>query len=155
MTRPAGKAPVAGSGRTIVSGVCRAVGVTALLLLAGCSFVIANGPVPAVFDPASLRLGAARSEIEQTLGVPIASEQDMDGAHINTYSFRGWRPPSNERGLTNLALDIMTLGFWELIGTPNELILDPSRRTRQITLTFDANDRLVTIVPPVSETARP
>jgi hypothetical protein len=114
----------------------------------GCSFVIAAGGGSPGVDPRALHLGAARGEIEQVIGAPRSSAIDPDGYHDNTYVFRTSQPPSPERGLTNIALDVITLGLWELVGTPSELILDPGRRERQFTLTFDPDDRLVRIVPP-------
>jgi len=118
-------------------------------LLTGCSFVIAAGGGDPGVDVSALRLGVARGEIEKTTGPPVTSDTDIEGFTINAYVFRTWRPPNQERALTNLAMDVVTLGLWELVGTANELILDPVRRERQFTLTFDREGRLVHIVPPV------
>ncbi len=120
-------------------------------LATGCSFVIAAGQGSPGVDLRTIATGASRVDIEQAIGAPVSSSTDADGQQINTYLIRAWRPPSQERGLTNLALDVITLGLWELVGTPNELILDPVRRQRELTLTFDENGRVVRMIPPLAE----
>ena len=130
-------------------------GVGLLVLLTGCSVVIAAGSGTPGFDPGTIQVGVARDDVEACLGQPVASEVDLDGNRISTYAFRARQAPSTQRGNENLVMDLLTLGTWELIGTANVLILDPSRRTREITLIFDPRDRLVKIVPPVRDTSRP
>jgi hypothetical protein len=75
-------------------------------------------------DPKVIQVGVERTTIEATLGAPDLVVPLPDGRARAVYKLD---PDAHTRGARNAAVaghliaDILTLGLWEIIGTPIEL----------------------------------
>ena len=91
----------------------------ALVPLAGCSVGMAlsgeNDP-----DLSVLRVGASRGEVEMQLGRPAAEILADDGLTYATYAYSLGNQPSAGRAVAHGVMDVLTLGLWEVVGTPVE-----------------------------------
>jgi hypothetical protein len=100
----------------------------ALLLLAvalaGCSVAMSANRSTRRGDVAMLRPGAERTLIEATFGLPNSSHSLEDGKTIAIYLLD---PDAHSEGAKaaaiggHLIMDVLTLGLWEVIGTPLEI----------------------------------
>ena len=99
--------------------VMRAAIALALLPLAGCSVGMAlsgeNDP-----DLSVLRVGTSRGEVEMQLGRPAAEILADDGLTYATYAYSLGNQPSAGRAVAHGVMDVLTLGLWEVVGTPVE-----------------------------------
>jgi hypothetical protein len=68
----------------------------------------------------NVRRGASRGEIEMALGQPKSLITDPNGQLSATYEYTVGNQPSTGRAIGHAVLDVLTLGGWELIGTPIE-----------------------------------
>lgn len=88
-------------------------------MLPGCAVYMA-----AVGDKepnlANVRHGASRGEIEMALGQPKDYATLTDGGSVATYEYTIGNEPSAGRALGHAALDVLTVGIWEVVGTPIE-----------------------------------
>jgi hypothetical protein len=93
-----------------------------MFILTGCSvFMAAQLPDKknlAVFAP-----GVPRQVVLAEMGLP-ASYDDRDGVRSEVYKFKqGYSPPAKiSRAVWHGAADIMTVGLWEVVGTPTEYV---------------------------------
>lgn len=68
----------------------------------------------------NIRKGASRGEIELALGQPVSLATQKDGGTVATYEYILGNEPSAGRAVGHAVLDLLTLGGWEIIGTPVE-----------------------------------
>jgi hypothetical protein len=87
-------------------------------------------------------LGSHRSEVEMQLGPPIASTTTPEGMRLDTYEYQIGNEPSAGRAIGHGALDVLTLGAWEIIGTPVEGF---QGETCRLTICYDSNDKVAAI----------
>jgi len=103
---------------------------------AGCSVGMAmsgkEGP-----NLGLVRVGASRGEIELTLGPPIKTISEKDGARIDVYAYEIGNEPSAGRAAGHAVMDLLTLGLWEIVGTPVEAIQGDKHK---LSVTYDEND---------------
>jgi len=95
-------------------------------------------------DPnmALIRVGASRGEIELTLGPPINTVSIEAGRRIDVYEYEIGNEPSAGRAIGHGIMDVLTLGIWEVVGTP----IEGFQGTRyQIQLTYDEQDKVIAI----------
>jgi hypothetical protein len=78
-----------------------------------------------------------RAEIEVHLGTPIKTTALENGDRIDVYQYEVGNEPSPGRAVGNAALSLMTLGLWEIAGTPIEA---SAGDTYTATITYDKND---------------
>lgn len=71
---------------------------------------------------AACRVGAARGEIESELGPPTAINSVEGGRTQCTYEYQVGNEPSAGRAAVHAGMDVLTLGIWELVGTPTEAL---------------------------------
>lgn len=90
-----------------------------LVPLVGCSVGMAMSGDPSP-DLGAVRQGVTRGEVEMHLGQPIQTATQPDGSVVSTYSYQVGNEPSAGRAMGHAAMDVLTLGFWELVGTPVE-----------------------------------
>ena len=64
------------------------------------------------------------------------------GGRIESYEIQLGNAPSGGRALGHLAMDVMTLGTWEIIGTPVE---GASSSKTTLIITYDENDTVKTL----------
>ena len=119
--------------------------VSALLVagvLSGCSvgMALSGEENP---DLSVVKLGASRGEVELQLGSPISTESAADGHRIDTYEYEIGNEPSPGRAVAHGVADVLTLGLWEIIGTPIEAVQGETYFTE---ITYDADDKVTNIV---------
>jgi hypothetical protein len=110
------------------------------LLIGGCSvgMAVSGNHNP---DLGAVRSGASRSEIEMHLGTPIKVASLGDGQEAATYQYEIGDEPSAGRAIGHGVMDVLTLGLWEVVGTPIEGF---QGETHQITVTYES-DRAVAV----------
>ncbi len=110
-----------------------------LFCLAGCSaFQAAEGKNQN--DPPKIEIGDTRESVEQQIGKPIRKFSDNDRLFV--YTHEAPTPPSSGRAAMHGALDVVTLGFWELAGTPFEA---RAGDIIQVTVIYDDADRVAEV----------
>ncbi len=89
-------------------------------LLSGCSVGMAAAGTE---DPnlAVCKAGSTRLDIERELGGPRDTTQLDDGSLECVYEYEVGNEPSAGRAVMHGGMDVLTLGLWEVIGTPLEL----------------------------------
>jgi hypothetical protein len=118
------------------------VGAVALVLaLSACSVGMAlsgeDNP-----DLGAIRVGAPRGEVELHLGPPIKSASLDDGMRADVYRYQIGNEPSGGRAIGHGVMDVLTLGLWEIVGTPIEGV---QGETYHATVTYDRSDKVVDI----------
>lgn len=111
------------------------------VLLSGCSVGMAmNGQENP--DLGSVRENVSRSEIEMQLGPPIKVSSLGNGQQVATYEYEIGNEPSAGRAIGHGVMDFLTLGIWEVVGTPIEGF---QGETKQVTVTYDDQGRATTV----------
>lgn len=119
-------------------------------LLSGCSInMAASGKDnPKIED---IRPGTLKSVVEAQLGKPVNIQKNADGSFVAEYFYEMNDMPDPNRAAAYGALDVMTLGLWELVGTP----LEASRTDlKKIKIAFNRQQR-VTKVLSLQDTDKP
>ena len=86
-------------------------------------------------DLSVLRAGAAKTQIESKLGPPESEAILADGRTQSTYEYEVGNESSAGRAGVHAAMDILTLGVWELVGTPLEVMQGEEMR---VVVIYDA-----------------
>ena len=89
-----------------------------------------------------VREGASRGEIEMTIGSPIKTISIDEKKRIDIYEYEIGNQPSAGRAIGHAALDLLTLGLWELIGSPIEGFQGSKYKLQ---VTYDKNDKVIAI----------
>jgi hypothetical protein len=120
-----------------------------LLLLAvsasGCSVAMAAHQ-PSRKDTDLLSPGVPRNLVLAELGAPVTSDI-RDGKRVEVFSFvQGYRKGVRiGRTVGHATADVLTLGLWEVAGTPTEVVLDGTKVAYEVR--FDANDKVEKVIP--------
>jgi hypothetical protein len=111
------------------------------LVLTGCSvgMALSGEKQP---DLAACRVGAERSDIELQLGKPVAGSDLPDGSQSCTYQYQVGNEPSPGRAVVHGAMDVLTLGLWEVVGTPIEAV---QGQKYNMTVVYDADGKATQI----------
>jgi hypothetical protein len=111
---------------------------------AGCSPVLASRQ-PSRRDVGLLSPGVPRNMLLAELGQPVATET-KDGRRVEVFSFvQGYRKGVKvARTIGHGAADVMTLGLWEVVGTPTEATLNGHRVAHEVT--YDTSVRIDRVV---------
>lgn len=124
--------------------VATAAGIGLLFMLGGCSVGMAisgkEGP-----DLGAFGIGSTRSEVELQLGSPISSVTTPNGTRTHTYEYELGNEPNTLRAIGHGAMDLLTLGIWEVIATPVEASQGAKYR---MTIVYGHDDRVVAISQP-------
>ncbi|MBI1953818.1 MAG: hypothetical protein HYS41_06830 [Candidatus Omnitrophica bacterium] len=115
-----------------------------VLTSAGCAVFMAAKQPPRK-DLSVLSYGKPRSLLTAELGPPVLTDM-RNGKRVDVFSFRqGYsKVAKGGRALFHGAADIFTLGLWEVIGTPTEMVFDGTKMSFEVT--YDENDRVVDVV---------
>ena len=107
--------------------------------LSGCSvgMALSGSQNP---DLGAVRTGASRGEIELHLGSPIKSALLEDGRRADIYEYEIGNEPSAGRAAGHAVMDVLTLGVWEIVGTPIEGVQGEKYHA---TVVYDDDDRVV------------
>jgi len=89
-----------------------------------------------------VKIGVTRGEVEIQLGPPITSNTLEDGTRVDIYEYEVGNEPSAGRAIAHGAMDVLTLGLWEIIGTPIERL---QGEKKEITITYDSNDKVISV----------
>ena len=96
------------------------------LVCSGCSVGMAmsgkNTP-----NLGAVRIGATRGEVELHLGSPVQILAS-DGKRIDIYEYEIGNEPSAGRAIGHGVMDVLTLGLWEIVGTPVEAVQGDKHR---------------------------
>jgi hypothetical protein len=113
----------------------------ALVALSGCSvgMALSGKENP---DLGAVKVGATRGEVELHLGPPVRSAAVASGSRTDVYEYEIGNEPSAGRAIGHGALDVLTLGLWEIVGTPIEGF---QGEKYQATITYDQNEKVVDI----------
>lgn len=113
---------------------------TVISLNAGCAAVMATKQ-PAKKDLTVFNKGVDRGLIIAEIGAPITSEY-KNGKRYEIYTFMQGYSKANKisRAVWHGAADVVTLGLWEIIGTPTESAFNGKKTSYE--MIFDADDRL-------------
>lgn len=90
-------------------------------LLSACSvgMAVAGKEEP---NLAVCRVGATQGEIETQLGPPTSVRTLPEGDTSCSYEYELGNEPSAGRAMAHAGMDVLTLGIWELVGTPVEAV---------------------------------
>jgi len=91
-------------------------------------------------DLSQIRPGSTKSEVMAVLGSPDSTIRHERGS-THVYQFEVGDEPSPGRAVAHGAMDVLTFGIWEVIGTPIELFV--VGESRVIVIEFDEDDRVV------------
>lgn len=89
-----------------------------------------------------VRVGATRGEVEMQLGHCIKTVSLPSGGRQDSYEYELGNKPSAGRAVGHGVLDLLTLGLWEIAGTPIEAV---QGEKQTISITYDAKDRVVAV----------
>ena len=89
-----------------------------------------------------VQVGASRGEIELTLGPPGKTATLDNGNRMDVYEYEVGNAPSAGRAAGHAVMDLLTLGLWEIIGTPVEASLGDKRI---LNIIYDKDDRVLKI----------
>lgn len=114
---------------------------TAMLMLSGCSvgMAVSGDHNP---DLSAVRSGSSRSEIEMHLGSPIKVSSLGNGMEAATYEYEIGNEPSAGRAIGHGVMDVLTLGIWEVVGTPIEGF---QGETHQVTVTYNESGEAMAV----------
>jgi hypothetical protein len=113
----------------------------ALIALSGCSVGMALSGMENP-DLGSIKVGTTRGEVELHLEPPVRSAAVASGSRTDVYEYEIGNEPSTGRAIGHGALDVVTLGLWEIVGTPIEGV---QGEKYQATITYDQDDKVVDI----------
>lgn len=125
-----------------------------LLALAACLSACAVGLAATgeeTPDVTVCQIGAERHKIEAQLGPPKTSSTDAGGNTTCTYEYKVGDDPSAGRAFYHAGMDVLTLGLWEVVGTPYEAV---QGETYEMTVVYgpDGKAREITSRPVEKET---
>jgi hypothetical protein len=95
--------------------------------------------------------GMPRDLVISKLGVPTSSTKNEDGTRTDIYEFyrgsaTGWKVG---RAAFNAVADVFTIGLWEIIATPTEMVIKGDKVSARAI--FDKNDILKEFIVPQAE----
>lgn len=113
--------------------------------LSGCSVVMATSGKPTP-DLSTIKVGSTRGEVEALLGAPVQSVTSSEsGNRTDTYECEIGNDPSAGRAIGNAVMDVLSLGLYEVVGTPSEALRVAKHRVQ---LEYGPDDKVVKILPP-------
>jgi len=116
-----------------------------IFLLSGCAvFMAANSPTEK--NDNLFAIGTSRNQLIAEFGGPISSDYDREtGYKTEIFKFKqGYSTANNvSRAVFHGLADVVTLGLWEIIATPIELIVDGTDMAFEVE--FDDLDRVTRV----------
>ncbi len=92
-------------------------------------------------DTSVFYYGAHRSFVHAKTGLPSHTVQDKEEKWIDTYIVIKGNEPSAGRAIGHGIMDVLTLGVWEVIGTPIEAVAGGEEHDRY-TIYYDGDDKI-------------
>jgi len=121
------------------------VPIMASVVLSGCAVVMA-AKQPDYKNVDLFKVGTPRGALLGEFGHPTATDTKPDGTKCDTFSFtQGYSGGAKAgRAFAHGIADLLTLGLWEVIGTPTEAIFSGSTVGYQAC--YDKEDRVQTVI---------
>jgi hypothetical protein len=96
---------------------------------------------PAAKNIALFKIGTPRDVILAEFGQPFISEE-TDGKKVEVYMFvQGYsKTVKTGRVIFHSVADVLTLGLWEIVGTPTELVFNGSEMAFHVI--YDENEHI-------------
>ena len=116
-----------------------------VMMLSGCSVGMAMSGKRQP-DLGAVRIGASRGEVELHLGAPIEISE-KDGHRVDIYEYEVGNEPSAGRAIGHGVMDVLTLGIWEVVGSPIEGFQGEKKR---VMVTYDSEDVVTKVRTSVS-----
>ncbi len=115
--------------------------VIVLVGTAGCSVGMAMSGKK---DPnlGAFHAGSSRGEVELQMGSPTKTVANADGTRTDIYEYEIGNEPSAGRAVGHAVMDLLTLGIWEVIGTPVEAF---QGEKHELIVHYDRKDKVVGI----------
>lgn len=116
--------------------------IAGLMLVQGCSATMASKKQTRK-DLSVLRIGGNRDDIVQVLGAPYITTRNNDGSCKDVYKLVENAPSKGEKTLAvigHATASVVTLGLWEIAGTPIELATQQEATT--FILYYGADNKL-------------
>lgn len=80
-------------------------------------------------DTSVLAVGVSRDTVIARLGPPQTTVTDSDGTLVDSWDVVKGNQPSAGRAVFHGAMDVLTIGLWEAVGTPVELVAGQEKHT--------------------------
>lgn len=114
-------------------------------ILSGCAVVKATNQ-PGKKDLTVLNKGTPRESVVAELGTPISTEI-KNGQKVDVFNFvQGYsKVTKTARAVGHGVADVMTLGLWEVIGTPVEGIANGE--VNQVEVKYNKQNRVAQVIP--------
>jgi len=128
-----------------------------MMSLAGCSvYMAANQPPAKNVD--LFKVGTPRSALLAEFGYPTATETKPDGKKYDVYRFtQGYSGGAKAgRAMLHGVADVLTLGLWEVIGTPVEAANDGDLTAYEVSYGKDDRvDQVISLIQPANTATSP
>lgn len=95
-------------------------------------------------DTSKVLYNQSHTEVEMTLGPPVRSAPTPDGGLVANYKYVSGNEPSAGRAVAYGFMDLVTLGLWEVVGSPTEMLNQAEKVVT--TITYDADGKVNNIV---------
>ena len=101
---------------------------------------------PSQKDVSVLKAGSPRSAVIAELGAPVHAG-DRNGLKVDVYNFvQGYSGvEKGARAVLHGAADVLTLGIWEVVGTPIEGAANGTKVSVEVV--YDKEDRVAKVTP--------
>ena len=106
-----------------------------LIALSGCSVGMAASGHQEM-DTSIVFPGSNRAVIISKLGAPETSRVLEEGGREDSYFIKQGNESSSGRAWAHAGMDLLSLGIWELVATPYELV--QSENKYRLLITYDA-----------------
>ncbi len=106
--------------------------------VSGCSVFMA-AKQPSAKNIELFKIGTSRDELIAEFGAPYISEEN-DGKQVEMFLFvQGYsKAVKTGRVIFHSVADVMTLGLWEIVGIPTEMVFNGNKMAFHVS--YDAND---------------
>jgi hypothetical protein len=111
-----------------------------IILLTSCSVGMALSGKEEM-NTSILYPGVPREAVISRMGEPASSNTDEEGNYIDAYTLVKGNEPSSTRAVVHGTLDVFTLGLWELMATPIEVVEGVETKS-EIVIYYDSQERI-------------
>src|SRR5215470_6881518 len=127
--------------------MCSAIALVACAILPGCgisAYMAATKPPRKDLD--MLRSGTPRRALVGEFGLPEESGTADDGSIVDVWNFAqgDYKWVKGSKTVAYILADIGTLGLWEIVGIPTEILSNRDERTYVVVYDADSRVRSVT-----------
>lgn len=125
-----------------MNGAFRTLGIIIIsgMMLQGCSVGMAMSGKKQP-ELGAIRVGATRGEIELQLGAPVEIHE-ANGKRVDIYEYEIGNEPSAGRAIGHGVMDVLTLGIWEVVGSPIEGVQGEKKR---LMITYNEDDTVASV----------